>query len=89
MVLKDNFFSFSQLCISAEHLLFEMHDFVNFLLSSWNEKMVLTLFLIIVSTKRGNWGSQARLNLKYVKLRLSTAQYLKIKLYNVHVHILP
>lgn len=33
------FFSFSQLCTSAEHLsveqlLFEMHDFVNFLLSS-------------------------------------------------------
>lgn len=52
------------------------------------KKLYEHFFLIIVSTKRGNWGSQARLNLKYVKLRLNVAQ-LKIKLYNVHVHILP
>lgn len=52
------------------------------------KKLYEHFFLIIVSTKRGNWGSQVRLNLKYVKLRLNAAQ-LKIKLYNVHVHILP
>lgn len=53
------------------------------------KKLYWHFFLIIVSTERGNWDSQARPNLKYVKLRLNAAQYLKIKLYNVHVHILP